>query len=144
MLVEFTPIAAVSAFPSVRNAVVSQPLTFVAGQRWYTVYGSMLKKGFKETHAITEHGDLWQSGAEIFYPYDTEAARTLMAQMQFHQFILRLTDNNGFRRLVGTPWQGLDFSYRFSTGEGIPGTRGYALSWSGSLTKVSPTYTAST
>lgn len=144
MLVEFTPIAAVSSFPAAKNAVVSQPIIFAAGQRWYTVYGSMTKKGYDDAMSDSDNGDIWKANIEIFYPYDSEAARTLMANMNFHQFILRLTDNNGFRRLVGTPWQGLKFGYRFATGDGIPGTRGYALSWKGDLTRVPPTYTAST
>lgn len=140
-LVEYTSIAAVATFPSVNDGVITTAPTFVAGQRWYSVYGSMSKKGFDEGEEETANGMIWEPEVNIFYPYDHQSVRSLVARMNFHQFILRLTDQNGFRRLVGTPWQGLTFSYQFSTGQNMGGTRGYALRWKGLLTAIPPTYT---
>ncbi len=145
-LVEYTPVASVSSFPSIANGVISSALTFAAGARWYSVYGSMSKKGYDEGGKETEHGFLYSPEIQLFYPGDTIATRQLLKLMEapFHRYLLRLTDHNGFKRLVGTPWQGLTFGYEFTTDDNMGGARGYRLTWAGSLTEKPAVYTAST
>lgn len=144
MLVEYTPIAGIAGFPAIVNNKITAPLTFAAGARWYSVYGSMTKKGYEEGAQDTDHGTIYEPAVKLFYPWDTEATRQLLGLMPFHRFVLRVTDNNGFRRLVGTPWQGLEFKYKMGTGTAMDGSRGYDMMWTGNLTKIPPVYAAST
>lgn len=123
---------------AVATIVTFPDITFKDGFGWLQVWGAMNSKGYDEQMDNTEHGQHRKVSVQLFYPFDDATIRDTLREMQFHQWVLRITGENGMKRLVGAPWNGLEFSYKFGTGDGISGKHGYTFEWTGDLVDKVP------
>ncbi|WP_247233349.1 hypothetical protein [Telluribacter sp. SYSU D00476] len=68
----------------------------------------MNTKSYEEDEQLTEHGSLYAVNATTFVPGDTAPIRQMLKAMQWHKWIVRVTDAMGVKRQAGTPSEGLD------------------------------------
>ncbi|WP_207503822.1 hypothetical protein [Telluribacter humicola] len=102
---------------------------------WLRIYGSVNTKSYEEDEQPTEHGSLYAVNASAFVPGDTEPIRQLLKAMQWHRWVVRVTDAMGVKRQAGTRSEGLDLVASFGISPEMSGERGYRIRLGGSLTE---------
>lgn len=119
------------------SAAAKPVVTLRAGKAFSRIYCTPGTLGFNQEHSETDNGDLYAITITGFHPDDDVARNaTFTGFLQNHRIVVRFKDYaTGITRLVGSPDQPLSFSYKFSTGEDVPDSRGYTLTIKGTLTQ---------
>lgn len=117
------------------NGSASPVVTLTPGKVFSPIYCSPDTIAFKQIAQKTDNGDLYQVTITGFSPDDSsEKNHALTGFMQGRRVLVRFRDYAGLSRLAGTDIEGLELSYELGTDPNVGGSRGYALSLTGTLT----------
>ncbi|OIN59797.1 hypothetical protein [Arsenicibacter rosenii] len=125
-LLRFAPLDSITA--------IGTEVTFAAGARWLSCYGSEGSLSWEEQQKDTDNGPVWELSVQAFLPGDSAAIRARLAAMTTRRFVLECEDNEGLVRRAGAVGAGLTFSYSFSPGANPGERRGNRITFAGQLT----------
>lgn len=109
------------------------------GHRWASVYGTVGTLSYRESTVETDDGFLTEVTIEQFIPGDVPVNRAAVGGFRQRGLILRLEDNHGGRRLVGTLAQPVRLAtVAYDTQKEVGGRRGTLITFTAQLTAQAP------
>lgn len=108
------------------------------GFAWTPIYCTPGTLGYDLDEMLTDDGLIWNHSIAGFTPDDSQSRSLEFARLAYYrQHLVRFRDNRpGVIRLIGSPVEGLTFTYKFATGEDVPGDRGYTFRLTGPTTTL--------
>ncbi|WP_265990848.1 hypothetical protein [Larkinella insperata] len=132
--IEIVPAVALASYTI--SSVASAP-TVVLSPSWsFTrIYCTPGTLQYRESKKNTDNGFLHDLEIKGFSPDDSPDKRAQIENLaQYQTFLVRFQDTAGLTRLAGTKIEPLLLEFELSTDSDVPGSRGYNLSFSGTLT----------
>lgn len=93
-------------------------ITLLTGKAWLLVYSSPGTPIFKEEGKQESAGTVFTQTVEFLYPGDSVLSREDLFSLDQMHFVVRLTFNNGLKKLIGSPDNPAQFQVTFSTEKG--------------------------
>ena len=131
---------AVTSLPSVVNGAIQHQLTLLPGHRWLSVYCTEFTMNYKEVPIDSEHGAAFKKTLTGKTPKDRAELTQLFNEMKDQGFIIDYTDNNGQRKLVGSPQEPMYFKPALDTKAEMAQRNEHELVFEGEGIDKSPFY----
>jgi len=135
---QFVEALGIDSLPDPVAGIINQ-ITLKSGYAWKAGYSAYDSLQFEEEPIESDHGLYFNSTLRGFVP-DAAAINTLFSEMKGRWFILKITDNDGLIRIVGTLDQPLQFSSHLDT-ETASGQKGHSYAFKGIQKNKAPIYT---
>ncbi len=103
-------------------------------------YASPKSLQFRERMRKNESGHYFSTRISGFYPGLSPQALNILSAMQYHEFIVLVTDNNNQTRLAGTPGTPLKFRFDQASGANPSQRNGFEFRFEGKLLSPCPFY----
>lgn len=129
---EYLPIAHIQSFPEPVNLQVDLAhIVLKAGKAWIPGIALDNSLQHEEGRKLEPHGPLYEKEVSGELPHDDVAMQRLFLQHEYQPMILRFTDRQGNRRLVGSPEEPVYLNGDYSNGASHGDKKGYAFSFTG-------------
>lgn len=136
---KFAPVYSILFFPEPINGLMPAQPVFVSGSGWIDFDFMENKLGYDEAAAPGENGGSVQVSVKGVTRGDSSDRRALLYEMvTTNAFIVLMKDNSQMWRVIGTPKEPLQFSYKFSTADSMPGLKAYSFEFAAALRKSPP------
>lgn len=119
---------------------VCEPVVLQALARWLGCYATEGTIKYTEEKQQSQHGDYYKVKLTAFIPQDRSEVNNQLELMKNKLFLIDYTDNNGYRKLIGTVQYPLRFTDSLDTGSTAANRNGYTIEFFGDLLKKAPTY----
>lgn len=143
--IEYAPLDVVDASawePAINSAYNQQiGVTFTGSGAWLTMPVLVDSGSWSEDLTTSPQGDYYTVNISATLPADSPAVRAEINAMKQRRYLLRITDRNGTKLIVGTPDMPLRFDSKFQSGNQPGDTRGYRITFQGAALQASPGYT---
>jgi hypothetical protein len=120
---------------------VKSQITLINGASWRIGYATQKTLEFSEKMQENDSGKYFLPEITGFYPKVSEGALAIFSEMKYNTFIVLITDNNGFTRVVGTIDNPLEFRFDTASGQSPSSRNGFSFSFRGQAINESPFYT---
>lgn len=128
----YLPVADIQSFPEPINLKVNiAQILLKEGAAWIPGIALDNSLEHEEDRQGEAHGPLYEKKVSGQLPGDDHAMQELFRQHEYQALILRFTDRQGKRRLVGTPDEPVYLSAGYNNEGNHSGTKGYAFSFQG-------------
>lgn len=84
------------------NIITEDEITLVDGEEWYNFYGTPKTIIPGITSKKTDAGTEWNINLKLRYPKEQAAITNIFIDMTERPLLLKISDNNGVKRLFGT------------------------------------------
>lgn len=142
---EYAPLDVVdaAAWETVRSTAYNQQaaVTFTGSGAWLTMPVLIDSGSWTEDLADSPQGDYYNISISATLPADSPAVRAEINGMKQRRYLLRITDRNGAKHIVGTPDMPLRFDSKYQSGNQPGDSRGYRITFQGAALHASPGYT---
>ncbi len=123
---EVLPCLAVSGPAPASGSASSYPLR--PGFAWSRIYCTQETIGYSDDQTITDNGRVYDMAVIGFSPSDDAAKAAELEKLTgLGRVMVRFRDNARLTRVIGTPTEGLEFTYKLTTDTTVAGNRGYSL-----------------
>lgn len=124
---EWIPVSDVVSTPPVNVLEISEADIVVAdGKEWLDGYSAFNSLIHNESESSSDQGSSFENVVSGFYPEASLAILQQLRSMQHGRYLLKVRDNQGILRLVGTLEDPLRFQADFTTAT-IGGRKGYSF-----------------
>jgi len=140
---QFCPAIGIDSYPNPDNCEISTEITFKTGYSWYDGVSISKQLDFDEKEKNQKPGKIYSKIIKGFYPKQSKEILSLFNEMKNQKFIVKIMDNNGYYRIVGSLEAPLNFNFSAKTGSLNSGTNGFNFSFNVDAPEPSPFYTYS-
>ena len=137
---EFIPKDDVQSVPEVVDGKILKPVVLKAKKYWFKGYGTLGTMGFSEDQDNGDHGAQYNPKMSAVIPKEMAENSALYYEMRHVEFLVKYTNANGLKKLVGTIEEPLKFMASLNTGDDIPKRNQHAISFYGKTTKPAAVY----
>lgn len=123
--IEFAPTSWISSIPLSVAGALMDDIAFVDDKTWLTLNFANETAGHQQNLNVGSQGLIYQHNITGVLAKDRQHLIKQLQRMQEEEFVLRLTDSNGFVRYVGTVDAPATFSFSFNTNESTEAFNGY-------------------
>lgn len=113
--IEFIPANAFSGFPLIFEGAIHHEPILKPNYRWYQIYCTEFTMSLKETQSDSDHGAFFIKEIVGKLPKDREEITHQLNQLANQKLVIRLTYNNGTRKIVGNPLEPMYFRGNFDS-----------------------------
>lgn len=135
--IEFALVTDVLSIPDAAGMQLPTGVVMNTGKRFYKAPITLESANFTETGSDSEHGTSYTKAISGFCPCDCNENAGLFDEMENARFILRVKDNNGRKRIIGTIAEPLQFAIDRSTQQTTGETPGVSIKFFGNGVKQS-------
>lgn len=139
-LFRFIPTIDVESIPEPINSRITEPITLKSGKRWFNFYATPGSMKFEEEVNNSSHGDYIKAKLTGNTPKGRIEVVSNFNKMLNQTFIIDYTDNNKFRKIVGTLTEPMRFKRIYTTGDKPNTKNSYSFEFYGDITQESPEY----
>jgi len=140
---DFVPVDDVAWIPTYPYYEVTDAVVLAIGASWRTGYSTPRKLSYSEKAEKTDAGEYYITEITGFYPKLSPSMLSVMNSMMGRHFLLKIKDNNGYTRLVGTLEEPLEFTFDQQPGKNAREANGFNFRFYGAHMHVSPFYNPS-
>lgn len=138
--IDFALVTDVASIPDAVESLVPTGIIMNTGKRFYSAPFTLETGGFTETPSDSEHGTSYDKQVTGFCACDCNQNAALFEEMENARFIVKIKDNNGNKRLVGTIAEPLQFKVDRSSQQTTGETPGATITFYGKGVRQSPFY----
>jgi hypothetical protein len=132
--IQVCPVELVSSIPDPVAGVISSPVSFATGGRWFDIYNTFESIWFKQPSMLTNQGKHYEISVEGFIPGQTAELDFLFNQIEQKRHIIKAWDLNGHRLLICSIKSGSFFGAAlkvdYDSQSLVSGRKGYRLLFS--------------
>ncbi len=124
---KFVPVSFVSDMVINELDGILLEINLSVGLEWLTGYSTIEKRIVDESSEDTDNGTIFKPVFAGFFPGYNYLIEKLFTHMASGRFILDIIDNNGERYVLGRVENGMNFSWKHSTGTAPKSLQGYSF-----------------
>jgi len=133
---QYSPAYNISFYPTIVKSVATGDLVFNTGQRYFNIEFIERSLNFDEQQSTDENGSPYKVTITAVVRGDGATLRPLLHELsQVERLVVKIRDNSGLTRLVGTSKEWLTFTYKFATGDDTSKLRSYNIQFTGIFSK---------
>lgn len=136
----FIPVRDIQTFPLIYNSQVLAEVIPVTGKTMLNGYATPESLNFSEIARREDEGIIVETTIKGFTPGHLPELLTLFYEMERTRFVVITADNQGKRRLVGSPRYPLQFIWDFESGEAKTDRQGLTFRFTGLSRYKAPVY----
>lgn len=136
----FCPINRVKKIPAHVSFIIASAVEFFAGYTWLSGLSLKDTLQFTEVEEKADGGSVYKTTINGMVPKMTPEYLALFEEMKRHKHVVEPLDNNGKKRLCGSPRAGMTFSYSSDSSTNPAGLSGYKFSFTLESPTPSPFY----
>jgi len=141
--IEFAPIEHISWLASPSNFEIRAFVIFEEGYDWQPIPFTQDSAEAPEAEEDTEHGMVFLPRIPFRIPKDFLDRLQFLNALEYGDYLVKVTDKNGFSKLYGTLEQPMQFRKEIVKQGNVPARNAYQCEFYGRLTHAAPAYSAS-
>ncbi len=137
---EFAEINDIDSIAESIDGNITEKVILKDGKQWYCGYATQQSIGYTETTEDSAAGILYKRSLVAFCPKDNSDNKDLFYEMRNKKFIVKCTNSNGIKLLIGSIQEPLKFSAALASKTQIAELAGYSITFYGDGTLPAMVY----
>lgn len=125
----YIPADDVEEIPEANNHLIEDVIILKAGKQWYNAVCTLGTTGYSEKQAETDQGQSYDKSLTGFVPKDSPEMAALFDEMENQRYIIDYTDNNGYRKIIGSLTEPVRFKADGETKTDASGRNGHVITF---------------